>query len=250
LANKYFATLRYSRRSSAVGAGGRHGGQRRRSARAAYARRSVGPALCGAVLQRARSESRTTSSSPAASPTASTKKAGTHDLKGGGEYFWLAHRRRSQSATSYVFSPLRQAGGQPVYDASGVPIPVFTPGVSRVQNWLPVIGAVININTSSLYFRITGWRRRGVSLDLGTRFRSHCVTRDRRHRDGRHDGDRDARLGRHYDVRERQNLLQATYAHYAGKYRSTGWGEHHVSNPSRDVRLPVRRARAATSRRG
>jgi len=85
--------------------------------------------------------------------TLSTRSTGTHDLKGGGEYYRATRTGgNSQSATNYVFqSDYLVAGGKPVVDAKGVPVPVFTPGVSRVQNWIPTKGANVNINTSSLF---------------------------------------------------------------------------------------------------
>src|SRR4029077_15964773 len=155
--------------------------------------------------------------------------------KGGGEYYRSTRTGgNSQSATNYVFqSDYVQAGGNPVYDASGVPIPVFTPGVSRVQNWLPTIGAVININTSSLYFQDHWVATPRLSLDLGTRFeavRSNATG-------GIVTVDTTAivpRLGATYDVQGNgKTVLQATYAHYAGKYTEAQFGANTtVGNPS------------------
>src|ERR1043166_1165669 len=104
--------------------------------------------------------------------TLSTKRTGTHDIKGGGEYYRSTRTGgNSQSATNYVFqADYVQAGGKPVYDAQGVPIPVWTPGVTRVQNWLPTIGAVIDIGTTSLYIQDHWIATPRISIDLGTRF--------------------------------------------------------------------------------
>jgi hypothetical protein len=116
---------------------------------------------------------------------------------------------------------------------------VFTPGVSRVQNWLPIIGAVININTSSLYFQDHWVATPRLSLDLGTRFeavRSNATG-------GIVTVDTTAivpRLGATYDVQGNgQTVLQATYAHYAGKYTEAQFGSNtHRRQPEpRDVRL-------------
>jgi hypothetical protein len=110
---------------------------------------------------------------------------------------------------------------------------VFTPGVSRVQNWLPVIGAVININTSSLYFQDHWVATPRLSLDLGTRFeavRSNATG-------GIVTVDTTAivpRLGATYDVQGNgKTVVQATYAHYAGKYTEAQFGANTtVGNPS------------------
>jgi hypothetical protein len=168
--------------------------------------------------------------------TLSTKSSGTHDIKGGGEYFRSQRTGgNSQSATGYVFqTDYLQAGGQPVRDASGVPIPVWTPGTSRVQNWLATIGSVININTTSLYLQDHWLASPHLSVDLGTRFeavRSNAT------------GDIVTvdttaivpRLGVTYDVEGNgKTVLQATYGHYAGKYSEAQFAANtDVGNPSR-----------------
>jgi len=114
-----------------------------------------------------------------------------------------------------------------------VPIPVFTPGVSRVQNWLPTLGAVVNINTSSLYFQDHWVATPRLTLDLGTRFeavRSNAT------------GDITTvdtttivpRFGATYDISGNgRTVLQATYAHYAGKYSEAQFAANtDVGNPS------------------
>jgi len=168
--------------------------------------------------------------------TLSTKRTGTHDIKGGGEYYRATHTGgNSQSATNYVFqADYLQSGGKPVYDSQGVPIPVWTPGVSRVQNWLPVVGAIININTTSLYVQDHWVATPRLSLDLGTRFeavRSNAT------------GDILTvdttaivpRLGVSFDVEGNgRTVVQASYAHYAGKYSEAQFAANtDVGNPSR-----------------
>ena len=168
--------------------------------------------------------------------TLSTKKTGTHDFKGGGEYYRSTRvGGNSQSSTNYVFqTDYLQAGGKPVYDASGVPIPVWTPGVSRVQNWFPTVGAVVNINTSSLYFQDHWIAAPRLTVDLGGRFEAVRSSAT---------GDIVTvntttvvpRFGVTYDVEGNgRTVLQATYGHYAGKYSEAQFAANtDVGNPSR-----------------
>ena len=83
----------------------------------------------------------------------STGNWGRHDLKVGGEQFtsWRTGGN-SQSSTGFVFfgDPV-MSGGSPVVDAGGRLIPTFVPGQNRIQNWLPVRGAQINLHTLGLY---------------------------------------------------------------------------------------------------
>jgi hypothetical protein len=169
------------------------------------------------------------------SRTISRKGLGTHDFKGGGEYYRTTRTGgNSQSATGYVFrTDYVVSGGVPLLDAQGVPIPVFQPGVTRLQNWIASVGAVLNINSTSLYFQDHWVATPHLSLDLGTRFeavRSHAT------------GDIVAvdttnivpRLGVSYDLHANgMTILQATYGHYAGRYTETLFGSNSdVGNPS------------------
>ena len=103
----------------------------------------------------------------------SSKRAGTHDLKGGAEYFVSTGiGGNSQSSTGYVFVTdyATVAGGKPLLDANGVPVPVFTPGLSEVWNFPATRGAKIDIKTTSLYAQDRWSVNRRLTLDLGTRF--------------------------------------------------------------------------------
>jgi hypothetical protein len=239
LARKYFATLQYSQKEF----GFRGGNTNTAITASPIMTRGTTPGIASGLLYAApyfsgldpedRNNHQFTGS---LSYTLSTKKAGTHDIKGGGEYYRSTRTGgNSQSATNYVFqSDYLQSGGKPVYDAQGVPVPVWTPNVTRVQNWLPTVGAVVNINTTSLYLQDKWVATPRLTLDLGTRFeavRSNAT------------GDITTvdtttivpRLGLSYDLQgNAKTVLQASYAHYAGKYSEAQFAANtDVGNPSR-----------------
>jgi hypothetical protein len=164
-----------------------------------------------------------------------TEGAGSHDLKGGFENFQSSITGgNSQTATGYVFrSDYLVAGGRPALDAQGRVVPVFVPGVSRVENWLPTRGAEIRITTNSFYVHDRWTAGDRLTLDLGTRF--EIVNSEAT-------GDIAAvdtktivpRLGASYDiVGDGRWIAQATYSHYAGKYTEAIFAENtDVANPS------------------
>src|SRR5262245_9108025 len=168
--------------------------------------------------------------------TVSNPRYGTHDLKGGVEVYVSTHTGgNSQSSTNYVFqTDYLIVNGAPALDSRRSPIPVFTPGTSRLQNWLPTLGAKTDITTTSLYFQDRWIPLPALTLLLGTRFEAVRGTAT---------GDIitvDAtsmvpRLGASYDLRrDGRTVLQASYAHYAGKYNEAQFGANTVvGNPSR-----------------
>lgn len=168
--------------------------------------------------------------------TLSNRRYGTHDLKGGAEVYVSTHTGgNAQSATNYVFqTDYLIANGAPALDSRLSPIPVFTPGVSRLQNWLATPGAKTDITTTSLYVQDHWIPMPALTLTLGTRFEAVR---------GSATGDIVTvntttivpRLGASYDLRkDGRTVLQATYGHYAGKYNEAQFGSNTVvGNPSR-----------------
>jgi hypothetical protein len=141
-------------------------------------------------------------------------------MKGGAEYFVSTGiGGNSQSSTGYVFmTDYLTSGGALVRDASGAPIPVFTPGVSQVWNFQATRGAQVDIKTTSLYFQDRWIATPRLTLDLGARF--EAVRADST-------GDVTSadtmsivpRLGATYDLQgDGSTVLYGTYGHYSGKY--------------------------------
>ena len=166
----------------------------------------------------------------------SSQAAGTHDLKGGAEYFVSTGiGGNSQSTTGYVFVTdyAVDAAGKPLLEASGSPTPRFVPGQSQVWNFQATRGAKIDIKTTSLYAQDRWTVNRRLTLDLGTRFeavRSNAT------------GDITAvdthsivpRLAAIVDLEGNgRTTLQASYGHYSGKYGQVQFSSNsNVSRPS------------------
>ena len=164
-----------------------------------------------------------------------TRGAGSHNLKAGGEHFTSSRvGGNSQSATNYVFqSDYLITGGRPALDAQGRLIPLFVPGVSRVQNWLPTVGATMDVTTLSFYVQDHWAASDRFSFDLGMRFEKA---------DSEATGDiigADThsivpRLGMTFDpTGNGTTTFQATYAHYSGKYSDVQYARNtNVGSPS------------------
>jgi hypothetical protein len=164
----------------------------------------------------------------------STPRFGSHDIKGGFEHF-KSNRTggNSQSATSYVFdTDYLTAGGDPVYDASGRFIPVFTPGVSQLEQWIATRGANLDVRTLSLFVQ-DDWAI-GPKLTINAGFRFEDVQSEAT--GGLIGVDTQTwvpRLAATYDLfGNGRTILQTSYAHYAGKYNETQIGQNTpVANP-------------------
>ena len=165
----------------------------------------------------------------------STRRVGSHDIKGGVESFVnRAIGGNSQSSTGYVFvTDYLVQNGRPVLSAQGRPIPVFTPAVSQAWNFTASRGATLDIRTTSLYLQDRWVGRRRITVDLG--LRGEIV-------DGEATGDLVTvdttsllpRLAVAFDARGNgRTVLQATYGMYGGRYGQTQFATNtNVGRPS------------------
>jgi hypothetical protein len=127
---------------------------------------------------------------------------------------------------------LTDAAGKPVLDTAGRLIPTFLPGETVIENWLPVRGARININTTSVYAHDQWSIDRHWSVGLGTRF--EVVRSDATGGIAGIDTTTIVpRLAASYDVRGNGGfVLSSTYGHYAGKYSEAQFSRNtNVGNP-------------------
>jgi hypothetical protein len=164
-----------------------------------------------------------------------TAGTGSHDIKGGFEHFTSTRTGgNSQSATGYVFSTdYLLSGTLPAFDSQQRVIPRFVPVATQLQNWLSVQGAQIDIRTLSLYLQDRWHLSQNLTLDLGVRFedvRSEA-TGDIAGADTRSVVPRFAAT---YDpAGNGKTVLQATYAHYSGKFSETQFARNtNVGSPS------------------
>jgi hypothetical protein len=165
----------------------------------------------------------------------SSPSLGSHDLKAGFEWFRSTNTGgNSQTSNGYVFySDYLHEAGTPIYDAQARLIPLFVPNTSRLYNWLATRGARIDIKTTSLYVHDRWAVNRQLTVDAGLRF-------ERVRSDSTGDitgADTDTivpRLAATFDPKGNGKLvLQATYAHYAGKYSEAQFANNtDVGNPS------------------
>jgi hypothetical protein len=166
-------------------------------------------------------------------------RAGTHELKGGFEYFVSTRvGGNSQTSTGYVFQTdyALDASGRPALDANGDLIPRFIPGVSRVQVWEPTRGATIDVTTASLFVNDHWVATPRLSFDFGLRFENvgSEATGDVRSVDVQTLA---PRLAGAFDLTgDGRTVVQGTYGHYAGKYNDVQFSRNSsVGNPDRYV---------------
>jgi hypothetical protein len=157
-------------------------------------------------------------------------RGGRHEIKGGYEFFRSQRTGgNSQSATGYVFDTdyLTDASGTiPVLDAQSRFTPLFVPGETLIENWLPVKGAVLNVDNQSFYGQDHIAINERWSADLGLRYE-----RVRSEATGNIVGvDTDTvvpRLAAGYDVLGNgKHVVHVTYGHYAGRYNEAQIGSN------------------------
>jgi hypothetical protein len=164
-----------------------------------------------------------------------SRATGSHDIKTGFENFASRYvGGNSQTSTGYVFrADYALSGGRPLLDAQGRVVPVFQPGVTRLESWLPTRGASLEIVTNSLYVHDRWTAGPRLSLDLGTRVEmvKSSATGSISTVDTRTIA---PRLGAAYDLTGTGRwVAQATYGHYAGGYTVPNFQDNtDVGNPS------------------
>jgi hypothetical protein len=166
----------------------------------------------------------------------STSNLGRHDLKVGFENYTSSRTGgNSQSATGYVFraDPVT-AGGQPVRDANGRMLPNFVPGVSRIENWISLQGAEINIRTLSFFLNDRWNLNEHWSFNLGVRYEGHDTDATQAEVASISSSAIVPRLGATFDVKgDGRWILQSTYARYAGKAAETQFADNsNVGTPN------------------
>ena len=161
----------------------------------------------------------------------SNRRFGSHELKGGIEDFVDTRiGANSQTSTGYLFTTnfkMDAATGQPMLDASGRLIPVFTPGTSRLATWLPLRGATFHMSTVSGYAQDHWIATPHLTFNAGMRF-EHASS------DATAPGSTMIsfnrvvpRLGGSYDpMGDGKVVFQGSYARYSGKYNDTQFSKN------------------------
>ena len=161
--------------------------------------------------------------------------AGRHEFKSGYEFFRSQNTGgNSQSSTGYVFVAdwAEDASGAPLLDSDGRLSPVFVPGETQVENWLPSRGAVLNVDNQSIYVQDHWVINTHWSADIGFRYE-----RVKSEATGGFIGVDTSgfvpRLAVAFDPRGNgKNVIHATYGHYSGRYNEAQIGaNNNVGNP-------------------
>jgi outer membrane receptor protein involved in Fe transport len=164
-----------------------------------------------------------------------TPNAGRHEFKAGYEFFRSQRTGgNSQSATGYVFDAdyATDSAGNPIFDAQGYLLPVFVPGETLIENWLPTRGATLNVDNNAIFAQDHIVINNRWSADVGFRYE-----RVRSEATGGIVGvDTDTfvpRLAAAYDVQGNgKHIIHATYGWYSGRYNEAQIGNNNnVGNP-------------------
>jgi hypothetical protein len=163
-----------------------------------------------------------------------TANAGRHELKAG--YEWFRSQRtggNSQSPSGFVFRAdyVTDASGAPVFQ-NGRMIPIFEPGVSRIENWISSRGAIMNVDTNSVFLQDHWTVNNRLSADIGVRFEA-AQSEATGGIIGVDSTSLVPRLALSYDVRgDGSHIFHTTYGWYSGKYLETQVGSNNnVGNP-------------------
>jgi hypothetical protein len=162
---------------------------------------------------------------------------GTHEVKGGAEYFTSTRvGGNSQSLSGYVFQTDYKLGADaaPELDAAGRLIPRFVPGTSRLQTWMPLRGSSIDVSTASVFVNDHWTAGPRFTFDLGLRYES--VRSNATGDISGADGDTIVpRLAAAYDLTaDGRTVVRASYGHYAGKYSDVQFSRNsNVGNADR-----------------
>ena len=172
-----------------------------------------------------------------ASHMLASRAGGTHEVKGGFEYFTSTRvGGNSQSLSGYVFQTDYKLGAdaRPEIDAAGRLIPRFVPGTSRLQTWMPLRGSSIDVSTASAFVNDHWTAGARFTFDLGLRFESvqSNATGDISGADGK---TLVPRLAAAYDLTaDGRTVVRASYGHYAGKYNDVQFSRNsNVGNADR-----------------
>ena len=164
-----------------------------------------------------------------------TSRFGSHDFKGGFENFKSKRTGgNSQSPSGFVFdTDYLTAGGDPVLDANGRFIPVFTTGVSQLENWIATRGAELDVRTLSFYLQDDWAVGHRLTLNLGVRY-ENAKSEATGGIIGVDTSTWTPRLAATYDLLGNgRTILQTTFAHYSGKYNDTQVAQNStVANPA------------------
>ena len=152
---------------------------------------------------------------------------GTHDVKAGAEVFSLILRGgNSQSSTGYLFNTdYASVNGKPLTDATGRVVPTWIPGFTTVGNTLPTRGAELDITTTSFYVQ-DRWTLARLTLDLGLRY-EHVGSEATGGAESINARSFVPRFAAAYQLREDgRTTVGASYAHYSGRYTSSIFGRN------------------------
>jgi outer membrane receptor protein involved in Fe transport len=179
-----------------------------------------------------------------------TEGSGRHEIKSGYEWYRSQDTGgNSQSATGYVFDAdyLTGTDGNPVYDANGDLMPVFEPNSAYLENWLPLKGAVLNVDTQSVFAQDHWTFNPNLSFDLGVRY-EHVRSEATGGLIGINTDTVVPRLALAYDLRgDGRYVAHVTYGHYSGRYNEAQIGaNNNVSNP--DLLVGIYKGPSGTGR--